>query len=90
MGKFSSYFPNEMILKYIWLHIQNIRPKKDLHEILSTLHHCNQAWRVLVDGSEKYADCRLCLYEEQYYVKMMKREREERWVKLYDYDASDQ
>jgi hypothetical protein len=50
----------------------------------------NQAWRVLVDGSEEYAHCRLCLYEEQYCVEMTEREREERWAELYDSDASDQ
>ncbi len=75
IGKISSYSPNEMILKYIWPWIQNIWLEKDLHEILSTLHHCNQAWRVLIDGSEEYAHCKLCLYEEQCYAKMMERER---------------
>ncbi len=45
---------------------------------------------MLVDGSEEYARCRLCLYERQYYVEMMERERKEWWPELYDSDAFNQ
>jgi hypothetical protein len=66
MGDFSLILLNDIMLNYIWPQICKILSWEDKMLLFFTLCLTSKAWKKLVDGSQKWAHCKLALLEVQF------------------------